>query len=116
MVLSISHRITGVLLSVGSLLLVYWLCALASGGIRYARAMECLSCGWVRLALLGLAFCFFFHLCNGIRHLVWDLGYGFEKHQARVSGWLVVIAAIVLTALAAFLVLRLGAQIGGGQV
>ncbi len=116
MVLSFAHRTTGVLLSIGSLLLVYWLWAVASGGERYARAMQCLSGVWVKLALFGLMFCFFYHLSNGIRHLVWDMGYGFEKHQARASGWVVVIAAVLLTLISAWLLLHTSGQGLGGEV
>jgi succinate dehydrogenase / fumarate reductase, cytochrome b subunit len=105
-----------VFLSIGSILLVYWLWALASGAERYARAMECLSSTWVKWALLGLMFCFFYHLSNGIRHLAWDLGYGYEKRQARASGWVVVIAAVTLTAVAAFMILRWTGQELGGEV
>lgn len=107
MVLSISHRLTGLILSVSSLFLVCWLWAIASGPERYENLRRCMSAGWVKLLLVGLLFCFFYHLCNGIRHLAWDLGYGFEKPQARASGWAVVIAAVVLTAAGAVLALRL---------
>jgi len=48
--------------------------------------------------LIGWSFAFFFHLANGIRHLVWDTGHGFEKRQANASAWFVLITALVLTA------------------
>src|SRR5579872_4272728 len=78
MVLSFAHRLTGVLLSLGALLLVWWLWALADGEDSYAFAMQWLTMGWVKLLLLGLLFSFCYHLCNGLRHLAWDLGFGFE--------------------------------------
>lgn len=115
MVLSITHRITGVLLSLGFLLFVYWLWSLAAGPEAYACALECLSSVWVKLLLLGLMFSFFYHLCNGIRHLFWDAGYGLEKKQARASGWAVVFVSIALTAITAVCAVKLcGGSIGGG--
>ena len=57
--------------------------------------------------MLGWLFSFFFHFCNGIRHLAWDAGYGFERKQARASGWVVVISALALTALCALWIVRL---------
>jgi succinate dehydrogenase / fumarate reductase, cytochrome b subunit len=98
MVLSIIHRITGVLLSLGSILFVYWLFALAAGAESYRAAQAILSSGFAKLIWAGLVFSFCFHLANGIRHLAWDCGWGMEKHQARASGWAVVIAAFLLTA------------------
>ncbi len=116
MVLSSAHRITGLLLSVGSLLLVYWLWAIAAGQAQYARAMSCLSSPWVKALFLGLTFCFFYHLCNGVRHLAWDLGYGFEKRQARASGWLVVICAALLTVAAVLAAMQIMGRASGGEV
>jgi succinate dehydrogenase / fumarate reductase cytochrome b subunit len=116
MTLSIVHRITGLLLSAASLLLVYWLWAIASGAEQYERTLKCLSSGWVKALLVGAMFCFFYHLSNGLRHLAWDLGYGFEKRQARPSGWAVVVAAVVLTAIGAYFFLRMTGQAVGGEV
>ena len=100
MVLSILHRVTGVFLSLGSILFVYWLAALAAGPEAYAAATHLLSSAAAKLIWVGLLFCLCYHLMNGLRHLAWDCGWGFEKRQARTSGWLVVIASIVLTILA----------------
>ncbi|MGH8495033.1 MAG: succinate dehydrogenase, cytochrome b556 subunit [Gammaproteobacteria bacterium] len=97
-VLSILHRGTGLVLSAASLLLAWWLIALAGGDQAYAGAMEWLGSGLARLVLVGVSFCFFYHLCNGIRHLVWDAGYGFEIRQTYASGWAVVAISILLTA------------------
>lgn len=111
MVLSITHRITGVALSVGSLLLVYWLWAISSGAASYECTMKCAQSVWVKIVLVGFIFSFCYHLCNGIRHLTWDAGIGMEKHQARASGRVVAILSIVLTVIASVLLLRLiGAQ------
>jgi len=94
--LSILHRITGVLLSFGFLLLVYWLAAAAAGADRYAEAVAKLSSPLAQLVLSGAAFAFCYHLLNGIRHLVFDMGHGFELQTARRSGWAVAIGALVL--------------------
>lgn len=98
-VLSILHRLTGVLLSVGSVLLVAWLVAVADGGNTYALADRWLR-SWPGLVLLlGWTFALFYHLCNGIRHLAWDLDYGFELRSIYLSGWIVVAASVILTLL-----------------
>lgn len=108
--LSILHRITGCLLSVGLLLFVYWLVAAASGPEAYAYAQQVVFAHPItRVELVGFSFAFFYHLMNGVRHLVWDTGHGFEKSQARASGWLAFLGAIVLTALLWFLLARGGA-------
>lgn len=96
--LSILHRLTGVALSLGIVVLTYWLTALASGPDGYAAAQWLFGAAWFKLPLLGWLFCFFFHFANGIRHLVWDLGYGFEPAQIRTGGWIVVITTVLLTA------------------
>jgi succinate dehydrogenase / fumarate reductase, cytochrome b subunit len=106
MVLSITHRITGVVLSLGSVLLVYWLWAVSSGATQYEQVRECMGAVWVKFLVIGLLFSFFYHLCNGVRHLVWDLGYGLERPQARASGWTVVVVSLALTVAAAVLALR----------
>jgi succinate dehydrogenase / fumarate reductase cytochrome b subunit len=99
-VLSITHRITGITLSAGALLLIFWLVAAAAGPQTYAVAQRFLS-SWVGLLLLvGWTFSFFFHLCNGIRHLAWDAGYGFELRTIYASGWTVAVASTVLTLIA----------------
>ncbi len=96
-VLSITHRITGIALSLGSLLLVGWLASAAAGPSSYAHLHVVLGSALGRLLLLGWTFCLFFHLCNGIRHLFWDAGYGFELKAIYASGWAVVAVSIGLT-------------------
>ncbi len=93
--LSILHRVTGVGLGVGTLLLVWWLVALASGAAAFA-AVQGFVASWVGLILLfGWTVALLFHFCNGIRHLAWDAGYGFEKPVYRASGWAVVGVSVV---------------------
>ena len=99
MTLSILHRITGVASSVGFLVFAWWLMALASGPNSYETAMRYLSSPLGKLLLVGFTFSFVYHFCNGIRHMVWDTGRGLERAQARRSGWFVIVAALVLTAL-----------------
>lgn len=99
MALSILHRITGCAAAVGFLVFVWWLMALASGPQAYASAMSCLSTPLAKLLLVGFTFSFVYHFCNGVRHLVWDTGRGLERRQARASGYFVVIAALLITAL-----------------
>ena len=96
--LSILHRITGVLLSLGFLVLVYWLAAAAAGPERYAQALGVLGSFPVQVLLFGAAFAFCYHLLNGIRHLFFDAGYGFELPVARKTGWAAFIGSLVLTA------------------
>lgn len=96
--LSILNRATGVVLSIGLLLLVYWLVSLASGAGAYEKARALFATPVVVAALVGFSFSFFYHLLNGVRHLVWDVGYGFEKSTARKSGWVAFIGSIVVTA------------------
>ncbi|MDP6603507.1 MAG: succinate dehydrogenase, cytochrome b556 subunit [Rhodospirillales bacterium] len=96
-VLSIAHRFTGVVLSFGALVLTYWLTSAAYGPEAFARAQAVLGSWFGRLMLLGLTFSLFFHFCNGIRHLVWDAGWGFEMNQLRATGWLVVTTSMILT-------------------
>lgn len=96
-VLSILHRLTGIALAVGTLLLVWWLIAAASGPDAYDTAHGFIGSILGRLLLLGWTFALFYHLANGIRHLAWDTGWGFELATAYTTGWLVVIVSIVLT-------------------
>jgi len=99
-VLSILHRITGIALAVGSLLLVYWIIAAAVGPEAFAQAQALIGSVIGRLLLLGWTFALFFHLANGIRHLFWDMGLGFELKTMSITGWAVVILALLLTLIA----------------
>jgi succinate dehydrogenase / fumarate reductase cytochrome b subunit len=102
-VLSILHRITGMALAAGSLLLVYWLIAAAAGADAFATAQSLIGSFVGRLLLFGWSFALFFHLANGIRHLFWDMGLGFELKTVTRSGWTVVIVSLLLTLVAWFL-------------
>ncbi|HTT80205.1 MAG TPA: succinate dehydrogenase, cytochrome b556 subunit [Stellaceae bacterium] len=98
--LSILHRLTGIALAVGSILLAWWLIAVAAGG-RVFAATHALIASPVGVLLLFLwSVAFFYHLCNGIRHLVCDAGYGFEIRKAHLSGYAVLVATVLLTLLA----------------
>jgi succinate dehydrogenase / fumarate reductase cytochrome b subunit len=95
--LSILHRITGVALGAGMVLLVYWLVATAAGAIAYETARGLIGSFLGRLFLFGWTVALFYHLCNGIRHLFWDIGVGLELRTAYRSGTAVLIATAVLT-------------------
>ncbi len=97
MVMSIVHRATGVALAIGLMLLVLWVVAAATGPEAYTHLRELLATPLGLLILAGLTFALFFHLCNGVRHLFWDAGMGFEKNQYHASGWMVVVVSLVLT-------------------
>lgn len=98
-VLSILHRITGVLLSVGTVLMVVWLVALAQGQAAYSAMLQFMANPIVLIALVGWTLALFYHLLNGIRHLTWDTGAMLELKPARASGWAVVVVSVVLTAI-----------------
>jgi succinate dehydrogenase / fumarate reductase cytochrome b subunit len=95
--LSISHRITGAALAVGTILLVGWLWSAAYSPDCFAGISGFLNSILGRLMLFGWSFAFYFHLCNGLRHLFWDIGKGFELPDAYRSGHIVIVASIVLT-------------------
>ena len=103
MSLSILHRVTGIAASAGFLLFAWWLMALASGHDAYQRAMAVLQTPFAKLLLVGFTFSFVYHTCNGVRHLAWDTGRGLERAQARRSGWVVIVMALLLTALVVWL-------------
>jgi succinate dehydrogenase / fumarate reductase, cytochrome b subunit len=96
-VLSIANRMTGVTLSFCAVALVVWLVAAAAGPQPYAIVQGILA-SWIgQIVLFGCTFSFFLHFCGGIRHLVWDAGYGFELETIYASGWIVVAASVTLT-------------------
>ena len=106
--LSIVHRATGIALSVGTLLLVWWLVAAASGPDSYAKVQGFMRSWLGVFCLVGWSFSLFYHLCNGIRHLVWDTVHGFELRQIYFSGWVSVAASILLTLAAWMLSMIIG--------
>lgn len=97
-VLSITHRATGVFLSIGSVLLAVWLISAAVGD----EAFECVNgvagAWYGQLLLLGWSYALFYHLCNGIRHLFWDAGLGLEIKTSYASGYAVLAVSVLLTA------------------
>lgn len=99
MSLSILHRSTGLILSVGTVLAALWLMALAAGPAAFAQAQAYAGHWSGRLVLFGWTLALCYHLCNGIRHLFWDAGKGFELHHARRSGAAVIISTLLLQAL-----------------
>ena len=107
---SIANRFAGVALSVGLLLLVYWLTALAGGARSYARATRVLASPLAKLVYAALVVAFCYHLVAGLRHLVWDTGHGLERAQSRHSAWLVVAVSLVLMLLIAWHVWPAGAH------
>lgn len=100
-VLSILHRATGMFLCLGAVVFAWWVIALALGPEPYAAVRSALGSWLGRLLLFAWTFSFFFHLCNGVRHLFWDAGIGFELRTVQASGLAVVAASIALT-IAAF--------------
>ena len=98
-VLSILHRASGVALAAGLLLLVYWLNSLAAGPHAYAGARELLGHWFGRMVMFGFTLALFFHLGNGIRHLFWDAGIGFDMRTVYASGRAVVVVSIVASLL-----------------
>lgn len=94
---SILHRLTGIALSVGLLYLVCWLFAAAQGMAAFDQLQAFNGSVIGRILLFGWSLAFFYHLLNGIRHLAWDAGFGFELPDAYRSGYAVLIGTAVLT-------------------
>jgi succinate dehydrogenase / fumarate reductase, cytochrome b subunit len=95
--ISITHRMTGVLLSVGLVFLVYILWAMAGGEASYQSLQNLLQQGLVRIIYWGFVYALFFHLCHGIRHLLWDMGRSFERDTLTRYAIIELCAAFVLT-------------------
>ena len=98
MATSILHRATGVGLAVGFVVFVAWLFDAASGPDAYSTFLGAMESTVGCVLLIGWSYAFFYHLANGVRHLVWDTGRGLEKEQATASAWFVIVASVVLTA------------------
>ena len=98
-VLSFTNRMSGIAISAGTLLLVWWLVAAASGPRPFATVQHFLA-SWIGLILLfGWTVSLVYHFVGGLRHLAWDAGQGFSLPATHRSGWMAVIATIVLTVL-----------------
>ena len=99
MAISVLHRITGFGLAVGLLVFAYWLGAAAYGPSAYATAQAFLT-SWIGYPLLfGFTVALSFHFCSGIRHLFWDIGWGFEMETTTATSVAIVVGTAVLTAL-----------------
>jgi succinate dehydrogenase / fumarate reductase cytochrome b subunit len=109
--LSILHRLTGVGLSIAFVFLVLLIAAVASGPQAFARTAILFGHPLARSLRTLAAITFAYHLCNGIRHLLWDAGIGLERIQARRSAWIVVLATLILSAAVATVILL---RRGGG--
>ena len=95
--LSITHRITGVLLALGSLLLIWVLAAAAQGEASYTALAAHLDAWYGQVFLFGFLFALYLHFCNGVRHLFWDAGYGFELDTVDMTAKLAIGVAVLLT-------------------
>ena len=99
MALSILHRVTGVAMAFGLIVYAIWLMAASGSPDAYADLADLLGSLVGQVLLIAWTAAFFLHLANGIRHLVWDAGRGFERSTANASGWFVVATAAILTLL-----------------
>lgn len=106
--LSIVHRATGVFLSLAVPVLVLWLWSVSEGEMAFNAIKACFSEPIAQLLLLAWVFSLYYHLCNGIRHLFWDIGRGFELSILYKTGALVVISALFLTAITVYFALKGG--------
>jgi succinate dehydrogenase / fumarate reductase cytochrome b subunit len=111
MTMSIVHRITGIALYFGTLLLAWWLMAAASGPTAYAHVQAFTSSFIGRLIVFGYTWALMHHLLSGIRHFIWDLGYGYKPNERETLTWAALVGGISLT-----VVLWIAAYvIGGGR-
>jgi succinate dehydrogenase / fumarate reductase cytochrome b subunit len=111
LVTSIANRFAGMGLSVGLLLLVYWLMAIAGGARSYANAARVLALPLAKLVYAALIIAFCYHLVAGLRHLVWDTGQGLERSQSHKSAWLVGAVSLLLMLIIAYRVWFAGAHV-----
>jgi len=106
---SILNRFAGLMLSLGFVLFVYWLVALAGGARSYAQARALLSLGVFKLVYAALIAAFVYHLAAGVRHLIWDSGRGLERESARRSAWILTAVSAAVTIVLIYWLLRPGA-------
>ena len=97
-VMSILHRISGLILALGAIGLAWWLLAVDAGGERYAHAARIIASPLGLLLLFGFSLALVYHLLNGLRHLFWDMGWGCEIDETYRSGWAVAVLTVVFTA------------------
>ena len=98
-VLSIMNRVTGLAVSVGTLLLVWWLAAAAAGPAAFAQVQWFVGTPIGLFVLFGWTASLFYHLFGGLRHLAWDMGWGYELDRTQMTGWAAIIATVVCTVL-----------------
>src|ERR1700744_3668007 len=98
MATSITHRFTGIGLAGGLIILTWWLIAIASGPDAFAEFMGLAATPLGQVILFLIIWSMAFHLLNGIRHLAWDMGFGFSKPTAKMTGWLVIVLSVLLAA------------------
>ena len=104
--LSIIHRATGVVNAIGGLFVAAWLVSIASDADCFAWSQQILASWFGKLALFAFSASLIYHLLNGIRHLLWDIGWGMEIETVQKTGYLVVALSLILTALLWFVALR----------
>ena len=97
--MSIGHRASGIALSLGTFLIVFWLVALAAGPELFSYVHQFISHWFGQFILFGFSVVLFYHLLNGIRHLSWDLGYGFDISNVYKTGYAVLVASLILTSI-----------------
>jgi len=95
--LSITHRISGVINFLALILIFFWLIFLSLGENNYQSFLLIINSFIGKFILIGFTWSMSFHLLSGIRHLVWDLGYGFEIKTANITGVIVIISSLALT-------------------
>ena len=95
--LSITHRISGIINLLALILIFFWLTALSLGENNYESFLLIINSFFGKFILIGFTWSMIFHLLSGVRHLVWDLGYGFEIKTANISGAIVIVSSLVLT-------------------
>ena len=98
-VLSITHRATGIVLAAGAVLFFCWLMAASMGPETFVMIYGLLGSWFGQFLLWGITFSLFYHLGNGVRHLAWDMGWGFGLDKVQMSGWLTVIFSVLMTVL-----------------
>jgi len=107
--LSIIHRATGVILALGALFVAVWLLCVAADAEFYAWSQNILASPIGKLALFVFSACLIYHLLNGIRHLLWDIGWGMDIATVEKTGYVVIFLSLLLTGLLWFMALRGGA-------
>lgn len=96
-IISITHRMTGVLLSVGLVVIVYMISAMADGAVSYAAMQSLMNIWLIKLLYWGVIYALFFHLCHGVRHLIWDAGRSFDRKTLNCYALIELIVSATLT-------------------